>query len=156
MKKTLYSLATFGVLLAGCTAGSLPGQTTTSPTTNPSTSLIVQGLTPICASTLRDRNIIPQQARNFGITEETVCECGLRKAETELVTNPALLLEILRSTDAQINLLVRVGGQCSAELLQRAVTGQPIPTPTPSTYWPPTPGSTPVPNPAPTFWPPAG
>lgn len=156
MKKVIFALVSTIILAAGCTAGSLPGQTT-SPTSNPGTSLIVQGLTPICASTLRDRNIIPDLARNAGITEATVCECGLRKAEVELSSNPALLIEILRSTDAQITLLTRVGTQCSAELLQRAITGQPIPTPTPGSSWP-FPGSTPtpIPNPAPTFWPPAG
>lgn len=150
-----------GLALAGCNTGAAPGQTSspTGTTGNTGASLIVAGLTPICANTLRDKDVIPQAARNAGVDEAAVCECGLRRAETKLISNPALLVDILRSTDAQVQLLVQVGTECTAELVQRALTGQPIPTPTPGTgsNWPfpyPTPSSTP--NPSPTFWPPAG
>ena len=161
MKRKLSTYTPLGLipilcLLASCNTGAAPGQTTSS---NPGASLIVAGLTPICASTLRDRDVIPQAARNAGIDEAAVCECGLRKAETQIRTNPALLVELLRSTDAQIQLLVSVGSECTAELVQRAITGQPIPSPTPGTGsgWPfPFPTPTPTPNPQPTFWPPLG
>lgn len=139
------------LIFSGCTLGSTPANTSS---TTPGASLIVQGLTPICASTLRDRNIIPQQARNLGVTEAAVCECGLRKVETRLAANPALILDILRSTDAQINLLIQVGGECAAEMLGRALLGQPIQSPSPGAT--PFPGFTPTPSPAPTFWPPTG
>ncbi|HEY9844545.1 MAG: hypothetical protein ACAI44_23735 [Candidatus Sericytochromatia bacterium] len=145
------------LLLTACSTGAGPAQTGTS-TNNPGTSLIVKGLTPLCASTLRERDVIPQQARNLGVDEAAVCECGLRRVETKLSQNPALILDLLRSTDAQVALLVQVGGECSAELLQRAITGQPYPgstpTPYPGTSPTPFPGSTP--NPTPTFWPPTG
>lgn len=143
-------LAPLLLLLAACSPGSTPSQTSSNPI---SSGILVQTLTPICASTLRDRNVIPSQARGFGIDETAVCECGLRKVQDKVAANPAILIDVLRNTDTQVSLLVSVGAECSQELLTRALTGQPYPSPTPSSYYPyptPTPSYNPNYNPIPT------
>lgn len=135
------------VLLAACS--STPTQTGSTSTSG----ILVQALTPICASTLRDRKVIPEQARGFGIDETAVCECGLRKVQDRVAANPALLVDVLRSTDAQISLLVSVGTDCSKELLARALTGQPYPTPTPGYPYPTATPGYPYPTPVPSYVP---
>lgn len=140
-------------ILAGCNTGLGPTQPGASASPSSTTgSLIVQALTPICASTLRDKQVLPSQAAQFGIDEAAVCECGLRRVEAKVAANPAVILDVLKSTDAQINLLVQVGGECSAELIQKAILGNLSPSPTPTIN--PYPSNTPQPQP--TFWPPAG
>lgn len=138
-------LAPLLLLLAACSPGSTPSQTSSNPITG---GILVQTLTPICASTLRDKNVVPSQARSFGIDETAVCECGLRKVQDKVAANPAILIDVLRNTDTQVSLLVSVGSECSQELLTRALTGQPYPSPTPGYYPYPTP--TPSYNPVPT------
>lgn len=147
-------------LLTACSTGNSPAQTSSSTTTN---SLIVQSLTPLCASTLKDQKVIPDQAKKLSVDEKAVCECGLRKVETKLTSNPALFIDVLRSTDAQIKLLVDVGTECSGELLKKALLSQLQPSPAPSAtplypYPMASPSTNPsaYPSPAPTFWPPSG
>lgn len=109
--------------LVGCT--NIPGGTTTSSTPSPSSSpvssIITQALTPICANTLKDRDIIPQQARDFGIDETAVCGCGLRRMETKLTNEPALFIEIFSNRDQQIKILSELSSECAAELLGNAL-----------------------------------
>lgn len=125
------------LLLTACNTGSSPANTTGN-TTN--VSLITQVITPICASTLRDQDIVPQQARNLGIDEAAVCECGVRRVESKIAANPGRLLTVLSSTDAQIQLISELGTECTQELLVRALGGQP------NTGATPFPGSTPFPT----------
>lgn len=120
MKKGFLALC---LLLSACTPGSnLPPAQTGG--TNAQTSQLTQILSPICADTLRDQNVIPQDARNFGIDEAAVCRCGIARTETKLRANPGRIVDLLLNQDAQIQFLVELGQECSVQLLQEALTGQ--------------------------------
>ncbi len=113
-------LSTLALLaIAGCTntpAGTTPGSTSTQG------SIITQALTPICASTLKDRDIIPQQARDFGIDETAVCDCGIRRMETKLKNEPGLFVQIFSDRDQQIKIMSELSSECAVELLGNALT----------------------------------
>lgn len=108
------------LLLSACSGNNQPSQTNT-PSVG--AGLLVQVLNPICTKTLQEQKIIPDAARNVGVNESAVCECGLRKVETKVAANPARILDIINSSDAQINFLKEVGAECAGELAQKAVAG---------------------------------
>ncbi|MGV3527021.1 MAG: hypothetical protein ACO1RX_22590 [Candidatus Sericytochromatia bacterium] len=122
MTPYLKYLLPLALLLSACNTGSSPANTTGNAS---QASLITQVITPICASTLRDQDIVPQQARNLGIDETAVCECGVRRVESKIAANPGRLVTVLSSTDAQIQLISELGTECTQELLVRALGGQP-------------------------------
>lgn len=116
-------LSTFVLLaLVGCTNTPAGTSSTPTPSSSPQNSIITQALTPICANTLKDRDIIPQQARDFGIDEAAVCNCGIRRMETKLKNEPALFVQIFSDRDQQIKILSELSSECAAELLGNALT----------------------------------
>ncbi|MBF2055000.1 MAG: hypothetical protein IGS03_16250 [Candidatus Sericytochromatia bacterium] len=119
MKKGFLALC---LLLTACTPGGNPPPAQTG--SNAQTSQLTQVLSPICADTLRDQNVIPQEARNFGIDEAAVCRCGIARTETKLRANPGQIVDLLLNQDAQIRFLVELGQECSVQLLQEALSGQ--------------------------------
>lgn len=116
-------LASFLMVFTACTAA---GSNTTGTGTGSSaqSSLIVQTLSPICADQLQQREIIPQQAKDLGITDAAVCDCGLRRTEAKFTAEPQLLVTILTDRDKQIEILTQLASECSAELLQQALLKQ--------------------------------
>lgn len=119
MKKRFLALC---LLLSACTPGGNPPPAQTGPQAQ--TSQLTQILSPICAETLRERDVIPQEARNFGIDEAAVCRCGIARTETKLRANPGQIVDLLLNQDAQIQFLVELGQECSVQLLQEALSGQ--------------------------------
>jgi hypothetical protein len=144
MMKQKLTWVALGLLLAACGPNTNNPPSPTGPNTPAGgrASVVVEILSPICADTLRDRDIIPQQARDFGIDEAAVCKCGLSRTEAKLLANPTQILDLLVNQDAQIKFLLDVGQECTGELLQQAITGvfRPNPSPTPG------PGPTSVPS----------
>ncbi len=116
-------LAGFLMVFTACTAA---GSNTTGTGTGSSaqSSLIVQTLSPICADQLQKREVIPQQAKDLGITDAAVCDCGLRRTEAKFTAEPQLLVTILTDRDKQIEILTQLASECSAELLQQALLKQ--------------------------------
>lgn len=104
--------------LTACTATETTGTSTGS---SAQSSLIVQALSPICEDQLQKRDVIPQQAKDLGISEKAVCECGLRRTEAKFIAEPQLLGTILTDRDQQIEILTQLASECSAELLQQAL-----------------------------------
>ena len=121
MNITSRFLVVGALLLSACG----PAATNNTPnSTNPTStqgSLIVQTLTPICADVVKEQDVIPQLAKDAGITEQQVCECGLRRTETKLRAEPQILTTILTDRDQQIEILTELGAECAQELLQQAV-----------------------------------
>ncbi|MBT9547724.1 MAG: hypothetical protein IV090_20195 [Candidatus Sericytochromatia bacterium] len=108
------------LLLIACSTNNQPSQTQ-APSVG--AGVLVQVLSPICSKTLQEQKVIPDAARNLGVNEAAVCECGLRKVETKVAANPARVLVIINSSDAQISFLKEVGAECAGELAQKAVAG---------------------------------
>jgi hypothetical protein len=119
MFKRLF-LASFLIVFTACTAA---GSNTTGTGTGSSaqSSLIVQTLSPICVDQVQKFGLIPQQAKDLGVTEAAVCDCGLRRTEAKFTTEPQLLGTILTDRDKQIEILTQLATECSAELLQQAL-----------------------------------
>lgn len=119
-------LVGFLVVLTACNASSNTA-TGTGTGSGAQSSLIVQTLSPICADQLQQRDVIPQQARDLGITEAAVCDCGLRRTEAKFTAEPQLLGTILTDRDQQIEIMTQLASECSAELLQQALLRQVTP-----------------------------
>lgn len=119
-------LAISSMSLMSFTACSASGTTAAGTGTGSSvqSSLIVQALSPICTDQLQKRDVIPQQAKDLGISEKAVCECGLRRTEAKFIAEPQLLGTILTDRDKQIEILTQLASECSAELLQQALLKQ--------------------------------
>lgn len=110
------------LFLSACTAGA--GNTGTGTTSSSQGSLIVQTLSPICVDQLQQRDVIPQQAKDLGITEAQVCDCGLRRTETKFSADPQLVVTILTDRDKQLEILSELATECASELLQQALLRQ--------------------------------
>ena len=119
-------LATALLLLTACTAATGANTGTGSSAQG---SLIVQTLSPICVDQLQEREILPQQAKDLGITEAEVCDCGLRRTEAKFTAEPQLVVSILTDRDKQIEILTELAAECSSELLQQALLKQTTTTP---------------------------
>lgn len=115
-------LVGFVMALTACDASS--NTTGTGTGSSAQSSLIVQTLSPICADQLEQRDVIPQQAKDLGVTEAEVCDCGLRRTEAKFRAEPQLLGTILTDRDQQIEILTQLASECSAELLQQALLKQ--------------------------------
>ena len=109
------------LFLSACTAGA---SNTGTGTSNSQGSLIVQTLSPICVDQLQQRDVIPQQAKDLGITEAQVCDCGLRRTETKFSADPQLVVTILTDRDKQLEILSELATECASELLQQALLRQ--------------------------------
>lgn len=107
------------LLLTACTAS-----TSNTGTGSSQGSLIVQTLSPICVDQLRQRDVIPQQAKDLGITEAEVCDCGLRRTEAKFSAEPQLVVTILTDRDKQLEILSELATECASELLQQALLKQ--------------------------------
>ncbi len=114
------ALATACILFSCTPTGtSNPGTGTDGNTTQ--TSLIVQTLTPICTQAVRDQDLIPQIAKDVGITEQAVCDCGLRRTETKFKEEPQLVVTIINDRDKQIEIMTELATECTQELAQQAI-----------------------------------
>lgn len=107
------------LLLTACTAS-----TSNTGTGSSQGSLIVQTLSPICVDQLQQRDVIPQQAKDLGITEAQVCDCGLRRTEAKFSAEPQLVVTILTDRDKQLEILSELATECASELLQQALLKQ--------------------------------
>lgn len=107
------------LLLTACTAS-----TSNTGTGSSQGSLIVQTLSPICVDQLQQRDVIPQQAKDLGITEAEVCDCGLRRTEAKFSAEPQLVVTILTDRDKQLEILSELATECASELLQQALLKQ--------------------------------
>lgn len=119
----MFKLKLLALSLMSFTACTAAGTTATGTGTGSSaqSSLIVQTLSPICVDQLQKNDVIPQQAKDLGITDKAVCDCGLRRTEAKFIAEPQLLGTILTDRDQQIEILTQLAAECSSELLQQAL-----------------------------------
>lgn len=113
-----------GILLLTTACNTNAGNTGTGTGSSTQGSLIVQTLSPICVDQLKTRELIPQLAKDLGITEAEVCDCGLRRTEAKFAAEPQLVVTILTDRDKQLEILSELSSECALELAQQAALKQ--------------------------------